>query len=95
MCLPYLFHIRPVDHNYYFNHRYYTNNTGLEAPLCGPALLTVLEIINYTRCTALLPCLLALFIEDRKLTDSSEAVNKASRRKDLYLPPLFSIILHA
>jgi len=57
---------------------YYTNNTGLEVPFCGLALLVVPEVINYARCTALLPWLLALFIEDRKLGDFSEAVNKAS-----------------
>jgi len=32
------------------NHRYYTNNMGLEAPLHGPALLTVPEVINFARC---------------------------------------------
>ena len=43
----------------HFNHRYYTNNTGLEAPLRGRALLIVPEVINFARCVALLPWLLA------------------------------------
>ena len=30
------------------HHRYYTNNTGLEAPFRTPALLVVPEVINFT-----------------------------------------------
>ena len=33
-------------------HRCYANN--LEAPLCGPALLVVPEVINFVRCIVLL-----------------------------------------
>jgi len=69
-----------------YDHRYCTTNTGLEAPLHGWALLIVPEVINFSRCIVLLPWLLALFIEGCKLSDFSEAVNKASRGKDLYLP---------
>ena len=48
------------------------------ALLRGRALLIVPEVINFARYIALLPWLLALFIEDRKLIDFSEAINKAS-----------------
>ena len=52
-----------------FDHKYYTNNTELEAPLRGRALLIVPEVIIFTRCIVLLPWLLALFIEGCKLSD--------------------------
>ena len=55
-----------------------TINTGLKAPFYSPALLEVLEVINLTRCIALLPWLLDCFIEDSKLADFPDAVNKAS-----------------
>ena len=58
----------------------------MEAPLHGPALLVAPKVINFARCIALLPWLLALIIQDRKLSDFSEAVNQASSGKDLYLP---------
>jgi len=61
-------------------------NTGLKATFYGPALLVVLEVINLARCIVLLPWLLDYFIEDSKLADFPDTVNKASWRKDLYLP---------
>ena len=56
------------------NHRYYTNNTGLEAPFCATALLVVLEVISFVVATLVA----ILFFEDGKFTYIPCAVGKAS-----------------
>ena len=55
-------------------HRYYTNNTGLEAPFCATALLVVPEVINFVVATLVA----ILFLEDGKFTHIPRTVGKAS-----------------
>jgi len=56
------------------NHRYYTNNTGLEALFCATALLVVPEVINFVVATLVA----ILFLEDGKFTHIPCTVGKAS-----------------
>ena len=49
----------------------------LEATLCSPTFLIVLEIINLARQHCIATLVASLFIEDGKLTDFPNAVNKA------------------
>ena len=57
-----------------YNHRYYTNNTGLEAPFRAMALLVVPEVIDFVVATLVA----ILFLEDGKFTHIPRTVGKAS-----------------
>ena len=59
-------------------HRYYTHNTGLEAPLRGLAFLVVPEVIKNRQVHCVATLVASLFIKDRKLTDFPYTENKAS-----------------